>query len=422
MARTAEPPLTVIVDPDDDLGCLEELRRLHARPYGQILCEPDPTATSADLARYLLEALGKQAASLTRRQLWALVDCHLRAERVRELVVARAHTLTFPALRDLANHAHDAAGALWLLTAGERPSAAIFQLLEARPHNTATVEHLIDHWRDASPASEPDPVPPGAGADYPYLTYRTPQHITTRARLCAGLRGAQRAAVAETWDSAVQWTNTWLQENPQGTKAQLADALYRLTWAGDTGSELLVRAQAALDTIDRARIVVNREVVASSLTVAWGETRPYQWRQCVHRAAALADHFAEPQVAAVIALGVIYRHPATVRRAFIGGTAPDGSIVANDWANRCAVPPPLRRALATQRNRLTPGRAAAQHPLLPGTTHGRMSTQEIEDIFAQLELPESLWKRIDEPFEPPDQDGRSILSGLNAVDLFDVED
>ncbi len=283
-----------------------------------------------------------------------------------------------------------AAVALWLVTAADRPTSAVSQLLEARPHDTATVEHLIDHWRDASPAPEPDPVPPSAGIDYPDLTYRTSEQVMTRARLCAGLRGSQRTAVAETWQSAVRWTHTWLQENPQLTRGQLADALYRLTWAGDTGSELLVRAQAALATVDRARIVVNRELVATSLTVAWGETRPYQWRQGVHRAAALADRVAAPQVAAVIALGVIYRHPATVRRATVGGTAPGGSIVANDWANRSAVPPPLRRALATQREQLTRAGAGARDPLLPGTTHGRLSTPEIEDILAQNELPESL--------------------------------
>jgi len=80
VARTVDPPITLIVDPDDNLACLEQLRRLHARPYGQILCEPDPTATSAELARYLLEGLGKDSRGLTRGQLWHQVDCHLRAD------------------------------------------------------------------------------------------------------------------------------------------------------------------------------------------------------------------------------------------------------------------------------------------------------------------------------------------------------
>ncbi|MDQ6805128.1 MAG: hypothetical protein M3065_09190 [Actinomycetota bacterium] len=159
MARTVEPPITLIVDPDDDLACLEQLRRLHARPYGQILCEPDPTATSAELARYLLEGLGKHSEGLARGQLWQQVDCHLRAEHVHDLALTRAQTLTYPALRDLADHAHDAGVALWLLIAAERPTAAIAQLLEARPHQTAELQQLIDRWRRAEAPSEPAPFP-----------------------------------------------------------------------------------------------------------------------------------------------------------------------------------------------------------------------------------------------------------------------
>ena len=32
---------------------------------------------------------------------------------------------------------------MWLLTAGERPTAAVTQLLEARPHEHATIGQLI---------------------------------------------------------------------------------------------------------------------------------------------------------------------------------------------------------------------------------------------------------------------------------------
>jgi hypothetical protein len=59
VARTAERAVTLILDPGDDLADLEELRRLHSRTYGQILCEPDPTATPTGLASHLLVALGK---------------------------------------------------------------------------------------------------------------------------------------------------------------------------------------------------------------------------------------------------------------------------------------------------------------------------------------------------------------------------
>ena len=59
--------------------------------------------------------------------------------------------------------------------------------------------------------------------------------------------------------------------------------------------------------------------------------RPYQWVQTVNRAATLADKVADPQLAAVIVLSAVYRHPPTVRRATVGATAIDGSIVGIDW-------------------------------------------------------------------------------------------
>jgi hypothetical protein len=237
VARTADSKLVLVVDPDDDIGCLEQLRRLHARPYGQILCEHDPTATSAELARYLLAALGKETSGLPRGELWALVDCHLPAERVREIVVARAQTLTYSALRDLADHAQRASTTVWLLTAGERPTAPVTQLLEARPHEHATIGQLIQRWSEIAPPPEPDPVPPGAGRDYPYLTYRTAASAATRARLCAGLPAAERATVTKTWRTAETWIIEWVGSHPRCTTLELADALYRLTGAGDTASE-----------------------------------------------------------------------------------------------------------------------------------------------------------------------------------------
>ncbi len=167
MARRLDPPIRLIVDPDDDVACLEALRRLHARPYGQILCEPDPTATSAELARYLLCALGKDAEARTCGQLWTLVDCHLRVEHVRDLAVVRAQTLSFAALRDLADHAHAAGVALWLLIAGERPTVAITQLLEARPHDTAAPTALISRWAATTPSTDEPSTLPAAAGEYP---------------------------------------------------------------------------------------------------------------------------------------------------------------------------------------------------------------------------------------------------------------
>ncbi|MDQ6805837.1 MAG: AAA family ATPase [Actinomycetota bacterium] len=121
VARSAEHTVTLILDAGDELADLEELRRLHSRPYGQVLCEPDPTTTRTGLARHILVALGKHPDMPGSASPWPAVECHLKGERVRDLVLARAHTLTYASLRRVADHAHAAGAHLWLWSATERP-------------------------------------------------------------------------------------------------------------------------------------------------------------------------------------------------------------------------------------------------------------------------------------------------------------
>jgi hypothetical protein len=95
VARTADRTVALVLDPDDDVDTLARLRRLHARPLGQVVCEPAPGGGSAALAYGLLVALGKTLdLEPPRDPLWCVIDVHLRAECVRHLVVLRAHTLT----------------------------------------------------------------------------------------------------------------------------------------------------------------------------------------------------------------------------------------------------------------------------------------------------------------------------------------
>jgi hypothetical protein len=49
VARTADRTLTLVLDPDDDVDTLIRMRRLHARPLGQIVCEPAPGDGTAGL-------------------------------------------------------------------------------------------------------------------------------------------------------------------------------------------------------------------------------------------------------------------------------------------------------------------------------------------------------------------------------------
>jgi hypothetical protein len=91
---------------------------------------------------------------------------HLRAERIRDLVVVLAQTLTYPALRRVADHANSADAHLWLVVHQERPPPPIAQLLE----EAASLQELLEH----TPAlAEPDADidrPLGAGLEFPYLS------------------------------------------------------------------------------------------------------------------------------------------------------------------------------------------------------------------------------------------------------------
>jgi hypothetical protein len=422
VARTVDPPITLIVDPDDDLACLEQLRRLHARPYGQILCEPAPTATSAELARYLLEGLGKHSQSLTRGQLWRQVDCHLRAEHVHDLALARAHTLTFAALRDLADHARDAGVSVWLLIAAEQPTAAIAQLVEARPHETGELQQLIGRWRRAEAPGEPATVPAGHGSQYPWLTSRTSEKPLTLACLRARLAVPERAVVAHTWQATTEWMRRWLDDAGDCTGGEVARSIYAVASAGDTASEMLVRAQAAIAAVHAVGIRINRRVLEHDVTVAFGESRPLQWTASVQRAAGLIDQTADPQLAAIIALSLVYRHSETTRRVNVSGVAANGTIATSSWAGPRAIPPHLEKALATQRDQQLRAGADPGAPLLPGTTHGRMSAQVISQALAALDAPRSLWHRASDDYDEPDLDGRSILHALNPIALFQPPD
>jgi hypothetical protein len=420
VARTAESPITLVLDPDDDVGCLEQLRCLHSRPYGQVLCEPDPTATIRGIALHLLAALGKHVDAPTHSSPWPLVSCHLQAEHVRDLAVTRAHTLGYGALRRLAESTRAAHSGLWLISVGERPTSAITQLLEACPHEQSTLGSLIDRWRAAETPPEVEPVPLGHGADFPTITPRRQTAPLTRAALTRGMPDAARGKIRNAWDQASIWATAWLESHPEARYQDLADAVYRLAARADSASELLIRALAAVNALRHAGLPIKRDLFEGDMILAWGETRPYQWRDTIARSAHLADRTASADTAALIAVSALYRSPHSAREITVGGVTPDGAITSI-WGSCCAVPPQLRQPLATQRQQLTRAGATTRHPLLPGGPWGRMSTQAIENALAILDAPTSMWTDgpdIRDYFNGPAFDGRSILNWLNPLDLF----
>jgi hypothetical protein len=137
------------------------------------------------IIRRLVELLTERPAIVVvdESQLWRLVDVHLRAERVRHLVVLRAHTLTYLALRKVADHAHGVDARLWRVVHRERPPAAVAQLLEAVPHETAAAATARTH---ACARRRRPPVRPTGrrrpGVSVPRRDPRHPRAAATRPR------------------------------------------------------------------------------------------------------------------------------------------------------------------------------------------------------------------------------------------------
>ncbi|MCA1700740.1 MAG: hypothetical protein LC790_18275 [Actinobacteria bacterium] len=431
MARTADRTLTLVLDPDDDVDTLARLRRLHARPLGYVVCEPAPGGGSSGLARSLLAALGKTLdLEPAREPLWRLVNIHLRAEQTRQLIVLRAHTLTYPALHRLAGHA-DAAGAqLWLVVHQDRPPGPVAQLLEALPHQTTSLQALLKHTPELAEADTDEHVPLGAGLEFPYLSaidnvFDPMPRRRVRLTLTHGLPRRDRAAVYDTFDQAHDWTLRWLDEHAEWTYQDAADAVLALARRGDTASEIYVRIRAALDALDRTGIDTNVDAVDRVFERSFGETRPCQLnaavsRAAVSRAAALADQSADPRLAALIAVAVLARCPHYIRLANFRGLASDGAVLAGPWGGALTIPPELRRFLATWHDERKPRATAQAIPLFPGNSHGRASQPAIRRHLTRLNAPASLWE------DPPDTtigegagaDGRALLLRLSAWHLW----
>jgi hypothetical protein len=379
VARTADRTITLVLDPDDDIDTLRRLRRLHARPLGQVVCEPAPGGGSAALAYGLLAALGKTLdLEAPRDPLGRLVDVHLRAERVRHLVVLRAHTLTYLALRRVADHAQAAGARLWLVVHKERPPAAIAQLLESVPHETAPLAVLLALTPELVNEDDGGDVPPGAGLEFPYLSaihdlFEPLPRRRVRATLTRGFPRGERAVVYDAWEQAHDWTRRWLDDRAEWIDQDAADATLALARRGDTASEIYVRIRAALDAFEQAGVHTNVRAVDRIFEHAYGETRPCELNATVAHAAALADQTPDSQLAALIVIAALTRSPYYLRHANLRGLAPDGAILVGPYGRRTRRPtrtPPLPRHLAART------RTPRQRPRDPALRRQQSRTHE----------------------------------------------
>ena len=199
-----------------------------------------------------------------------------------------------------------------------------------------------------------------------------------------------------------------------------ADAILALARAGETASEIYVRIRAALDAFQQAGVKTNLRAVDAVFEHSYGETRPCELNTATAHAAALADQTPDPELAALIAIALLARSPYYLRHANLRGLASDGAILVGPYGGVLAIPPELRRFLATwqhERQRHAGGRPL---PLFLGNSHGRISQPAVRRRLTRLDAPASLWE--DSPDvgigEGPSADGRSLLLHLSAWHLW----
>lgn len=422
MAHSADQhALTLVLDPEDDLDDLRAVRQLHARPLGQIVCEPDPTCDHHDLAHHLLEALGKTPGE--RAHAWSRAQLLLEADQIQDLVLLRAHLLSYPALRQLADTTGQTGTRLWILCPRERPTGPIAQLLERRPHMTSTLPELLEQLSITARLHTADDDLPAAGnIDFPEL-HRRDRPRRSSNDLAHRLRGHDRCTVLSSYSDAHDWTTAWLEAHPDATQQQAADALWHLVAQPVTASESLVRAHAGLDALAAADCPVRNDAFDHLLLDEWGERRPSIYREEIDRAIELADRCPDLAEAGLIALSLITGCRHRIVRILAADLPHDAAGIQLTAHEPWAVPPALRRLLMPLR--ALAERSGPLTPLLSSLASGaHPNARTLRRVYDQNHVPDSL--RVNGTRTGDDNDltewlarnSRDVLDRLHPARLF----
>ncbi|HTE64261.1 MAG TPA: hypothetical protein VK631_28150, partial [Solirubrobacteraceae bacterium] len=212
----------------------------------------------------------------------------------------------------------------------------------------------------------------------------------------------------------------WLGDRAEWIDQEAADAILALARGGETASEIYVRVRAALDAFEQAGVATNVRAVDRIFEHSYGETRPCELNAAVAHAAALADQTPDPQLAALIATAALTRCPYYLRHANLRGLASDGAVLVGPYGGVLAIPPELRRFLATWQHERARQAAGRDIPLFTGNSHGRISQPAIRRRLARLDAPTTLWEDLPDTTigEGPSADGRSMLLHLCAWHLW----
>jgi hypothetical protein len=248
-AARSPAAVRLLVDPYDTVECVRALNGRHRPGDGVVVCHPLPDVDSPTvLAGDVLVALGKRpgclAAEGVRRRGWEVAGLWLRAERVTDLVVLRAHRLPASRWRELAELTASVGAVLWLVSHRMGLDGAHQAVL-----GTCGVDPAGQPWRDALGAlppvsTEPDPGPFPAVPDVDFVAFRSAARRLLDpdgfSRVDAVYRAAFQVAVEEARVLRVQArcaeVDCW-----RGVEA----AVQRVTVDAGSEAEVLARVRAA---------------------------------------------------------------------------------------------------------------------------------------------------------------------------------
>jgi hypothetical protein len=383
----AEPPVTVVVDPDDSAGCTRFVTGLAQLPAGRAVCHPTPGETALQsLALDLLLALGKRfdapRAERAHRRSWQLARTWLLAERIEHLFVLRANLLSsrhWQALLDLTSACNLR---LWLVVHRADPHADQ-QLLGSTDHQRLSLAAFVHRWQ------QPVEHAPSKAEGIPverFPTVPADDFTVFRAACRRLLNPASFALVDQLYCASMDQTNTWLDEQGvQWAASKSIDELpiqpflHQLTAASVSPAETLVRlrgAQAALYL--RGILLSLRWQPGTSIHLA--DLRIRLDRTTITRLRGLCT----PRLAAALTITLITRMPPPALAALnTADITPDGSAVnrAGEWFAVPAHAQALIRALLIER---ACDNANPQAPLFIGRGDRRISDHAMRGMLRSV--------------------------------------
>lgn len=243
------PPVTLLVDPDDDRACHVAAHRNADPRAGRILVDPTPhTRSLGHLALDVLGAMGRdsfhrdQGERLSTDPAWRAVTCWTLTSDLHQVTIARAHLLTDERLTRLATWRADTGIHLRLLAHLDqgadtgafqlRLNAAGFDQTCSTVHGTAAVIAAI-----GSPATGRRHGPPGPDHAHPLPMLPCTSVLRFRADCWRALNADDFARTDAQYRAGHAAARSWLARTAEHQQHTAPDDRSGTAWGGDPKPE-----------------------------------------------------------------------------------------------------------------------------------------------------------------------------------------